>query len=298
MARVSTPGALVAALALLAVACAAATEAAPESFTATDHKQAKPYNAAEAEYLIKLCQVAYCSASKIIPWPTAHVSASVRDFKPLKVQHNALAETQSYIGFSKSLNAVVLVFRGTDNLLNWIQDILAWRQPAHFPACPEKCKVEAGFLDDYNSLQSMILDDLPPIQAQYPEARFIITGHSLGAAEAVLAAFDLAAMGNVPDLVVTAGDPRVGDTVFQREFNKLVPTSYRLVHNADPVPHVPPKAWGYWHVPTEIWYNEPFDSYTQCLGTGEDPACSDSVKLPIDILDHIHYFNTTMLCLW
>lgn len=67
---------------------------------------------------------------------------------------------------------------------------------------------------------------------------------------------------------------------------------YRVTHNADIVPHVPPTLMGFQHGVSETWYDEAFDSYTECSTTnGEDPSCSDSVLLPVSVSDHLSYFN-------
>jgi Lipase (class 3) len=67
---------------------------------------------------------------------------------------------------------------------------------------------------------------------------------------------------------------------------------YRVTHNADIVPHVPPTIMGFQHGVSETWYDEAFDSYTECSTTnGEDPNCSDSVTLPVSVSDHLSYFN-------
>jgi len=76
-------------------------------------------------------------------------------------------------------------------------------------------------------------------------------------------------------------------------------TAYRVTHNADPVPHLPLEAMGFAHPPTEVWYDESGGSYRVCSATnGEDPTCSDSLPLDIDLLDHLWYMNIdiALLC--
>lgn len=68
--------------------------------------------------------------------------------------------------------------------------------------------------------------------------------------------------------------------------------SFRVVHNEDVVPHVPPELFGFTHSVEEIWYNEASSSYTSCSTTnGEDPNCSDSIALPTSISDHLTYLG-------
>jgi hypothetical protein len=65
----------------------------------------------------------------------------------------------------------------------------------------------------------------------------------------------------------TIGQPRVGNQAFAMNFMGLTrrqdaPTSYyRVVHAQDPIPHVPPILLGFWHAPTEVFYNEEQTKY-------------------------------------
>jgi hypothetical protein len=78
--------------------------------------------------------------------------------------------------------------------------------------------------------------------------------------------------------VYTFGQPRVGNSVLAAYTQKTIPNKYRIVHNADLVPHVPPSPL-YTHEMTEIWYNAGMNSYKVCTNGGEDPSCADSVPL-------------------
>jgi hypothetical protein len=88
---------------------------------------------------------------------------------------------------------------------------------------------------------------LPPMEALY------ITGHSLGAALAVLTAAVIhqdplyAGFRGPLRGVYTFGTPRIGDQVFcgtcQKQFGELV---FRHVYNRDVVPHLPSKDLGYY----------------------------------------------------
>ena len=82
-----------------------------------------------------------------------------------------------------------------------------------------------------------------------------VTGHSLGAALAVLTP--------VPVKLLTRNDevrmynyagPRVGDPVFVDAYDHLVPDSFRVVNLGDVVPELPPTQifhWSYGHVGEE-----------------------------------------------
>jgi triacylglycerol lipase len=78
--------------------------------------------------------------------------------------------------------------------------------------------------------------------------RLFVTGHSLGAGLAVLAAFRLRAT-ITADAVYTFGLPRVGGTSFGDTYEPILgPRTFRLVNGDDPVPSFPPSFLGYLHV--------------------------------------------------
>lgn len=54
--------------------------------------------------------------------------------------------------------------------------------------------------------------------------------------------------------VINLGQPRVGNNIFAEYFDTHVGVHYRMVNQRDLVPHLPPMAFGFFHVGTEIWY--------------------------------------------
>ena len=77
----------------------------------------------------------------------------------------------------------------------------------------------------------------------------IFTGHSLGAALAVLAALRAADLGHAPLAVYTFGSPRVGGINFAARYDeRLGEVTYRLVHGDDIVATVPMSRLGFRHV--------------------------------------------------
>jgi len=131
-----------------------------------------------------------------------------------------------------------------------------------------------------------------------PALHIYVTGHSLGAAIATLAAADLYQL--TPDIsLYTYGSPRVGDETFAKYFDKIVPDSFRVVAHQDFVPKVPQRFLGFRHVSREIWYPEATgNSFRVCDG-GEDDKCSNSLNLLVDeqsIKNHATYLDQPMGC--
>ncbi|CAL9236648.1 unnamed protein product [Arabidopsis halleri] len=97
----------------------------------------------------------------------------------------------------------------------------------------EGCKVMLGWLTIYTSnhpeskftklsLRSQLLAKIKELLLKYKDEKpsIVLTGHSLGATEAVLAAYDIAENGSSDDVLVTAivfGCPQVGNKEFRDE---------------------------------------------------------------------------------
>jgi len=117
---------------------------------------------------------------------------------------------------------VVIAFRGTDTLLDWL-DFNVDLAPVRWEAGG---KVHRGFKEAFDA----VWNRLEP--ARRPGVPLIFTGHSLGGALATLAASRQA-----PTSTYTFGSPRVGDAVF----GATVPRQafFRIVNNRDLVTDVP-----------------------------------------------------------
>eukprot|EP01060_Flectonema_neradi_P013358 TRINITY_DN2011_c2_g1_i1.p1 TRINITY_DN2011_c2_g1~~TRINITY_DN2011_c2_g1_i1.p1 ORF type:complete len:1084 (+),score=119.12 TRINITY_DN2011_c2_g1_i1:43-3294(+) len=64
------------------------------------------------------------------------------------------------------------------------------------------------------------------------------TGHSMGAAMACLLAYALKLRRNIDSIVYTFGLPRLGNQVFKKSYESVVPNTFRVVYEYDPVVHV------------------------------------------------------------
>lgn len=68
-----------------------------------------------------------------------------------------------------------------------------------------------------------------------------------------------------------------------------VDSIYRVVHDRDLIPHLPPEYLEYRHAAYEVFFDEAFDSYVVCNNSGEDKTCSDKYS-SYSIADHSFYF--------
>jgi triacylglycerol lipase len=140
-------------------------------------------------------------------------------------------------------------FRGTADVQEWVADVDAvaddYRPIAGFG------QVHAGFQDVYELVRKSISANLATAAAGCDQ--ILITGHSLGAALAVLAAPDI--FRNMPPntiepRLITFAGPRVGLSDFANKFNAAIESCFRVVNFLDIVPYVPPTP--YVHVGAQI----------------------------------------------
>jgi hypothetical protein len=143
----------------------------------------------------------------------------------------------SFAARRSSDGTALLSFRGTrpDDYRDLLTDLRA-----NLVAWPESAgRVHNGFAVAVRTLRPQILEW---IKSANPDAnKLILTGHSLGAAMATLAATMWR-----PGWLVTLGSPRVGDAAFTATVGAA--RIVRFVDCCDAVTGVPPEVGGYTHI--------------------------------------------------
>lgn len=175
---------------------------------------------------------------------------------------------------------------------DWIED-LSFSKFAAFDSDYPDVSVHSGFWDSYQEMKPDMMTGLSAALEASGARTILVTGHSLGGAMAELAALDLK-INEYPDYnyaSYTQGCPRVGNEAFGQLYSALMNVSFREIHQADIVPHLPPMLLNFVHGPTEVWFNEDWTSYSVCNQTmdGEQSSCSDSILAPISVSDHLTY---------
>ncbi|XP_047169023.1 phospholipase A1-Igamma3, chloroplastic [Vigna umbellata] len=186
---------------------------------------------------------------------------------------------------------ILIAWRGTVTYVEWIHDLKDILRPALFSR-DQTIKVESGFHDLYTkkehsctycsfSAREQVLSEVKRLLNYYKdeEISITVTGHSLGAALAVLSAYDIAEVrlnvvgdggDRVPVTVFSFAGPRVGNLKFKERCEELGVKVLRVVNVHDVVPTVPgiitnekfrfqkyiedalSFPWSYAHVGTEI----------------------------------------------
>jgi triacylglycerol lipase len=201
------------------------------------------YSIGNALALAEASRLAYKSPAEIQAGLAKPFGGAVKDFKFL---NSSATDTQGFIaGFD---DAIVLCFRGTESRADWLDDGNIRLVPFH-----DMGLIHVGFRD---ALDSVFKDIDETLNAWAGQGRTLwITGHSLGAALALLAAayfrFPFDQTKKLPRPIAglyTFGQPRVGTTTFCEAVSQKFGSSYfRFVNKQDIVPRVPPRAFGYWH---------------------------------------------------
>jgi hypothetical protein len=153
------------------------------------------------------------------------------------------------MGRNTASRTVFLSFRGTSDVAEWVADIDAL--PDDYRPISGFGQVHAGFQDVYELVRANIAANLATAAAGCDQ--ILITGHSLGAALAVLAAPDVARSmppNTIEPRLITFAGPRVGVSDFAANFNALIESCYRVVNFLDVVPFLPPAP--YVHVGAQI----------------------------------------------
>lgn len=152
---------------------------------------------------------------------------------------------------------VVIAFRGTVTCLEWLENLRVTLSQlpnvdTNKIADPDGYgpMVESGFLSLYTSrtatgpsLQDMVREEIHRLLHSHGDEplSLTITGHSLGAALATLAAYDIKTTFKRAPLVtvISFGGPRVGNRSFRQQLEKQGTKILRIVNSDDLITKVP-----------------------------------------------------------
>ncbi|XP_027080865.1 phospholipase A1-Ibeta2, chloroplastic-like [Coffea arabica] len=217
---------------------------------------------------------------------------------------------------------IVIALRGTATCLEWaenMRDVLV-QMPGENGSKDGQPKVECGFSSLYQtpgahvpSLAQSVVEEIQRLIEQYrgETLSITVTGHSLGAALALLVANELSTCApNVPPVaVVSFGGPRVGNRGFADQITENNVKVLRVVNNQDVITRVPgmfvsetldkklresgaaagvlnaldgSMPWAYSHVGTELRVDTKMSPY---LKPNADVACCHDLEAYLHLVD-------------
>jgi len=231
-----------------------------------------------------LNQLTDCSFAAVTNWTCGLPCEKVKELPARMIATNEKEKTMALTA-RKSATECLVVFRGSKNIYNALEDATFF--PKALPGC-DGCKVHSGFHNAWKTLEVDVNGHLSQLGCQ--NSTVSVVGHSLGAAMAALAAYDLAAPRSAAALapakwrigrVYTYGQPRVGNRQFASAFDArraaLNFSYYRVVDYRDLVPHLPlaDMLWEGWtHTGEEVYYHATaLGEFTTCA-LANDTRCS------------------------
>ncbi|KAF6173435.1 hypothetical protein GIB67_027130 [Kingdonia uniflora] len=244
-------------------------------------------------------------------------------------------ETSKHLG----RRDITIAWRGTVTKLEWVadlKDILRPIQPYNIPSPDPTVKVQAGFLGVYTdkdencpygqySAREQIVTEIQRLTKMYSNENLSITvtGHSMGAALAILSAYDIAETGlnllddgrAIPVCVYSFSGPRVGNSRFKERLEVVGVKVLRVVNVHDVVPMAPGflvnehsallirkymplfirkliewLPWSYSHVGEELALDH---KHSPFLNDTWDPTDSHNLEVHLHLLDGYHGKNKT-----
>lgn len=154
------------------------------SFTLTQEQDSfNPYNPEKSKYTAVYASLAFCNSDCINNW-SCKDTVKVPTLVNVTYIHKPMTQADGYIGYSPSEDTIVVSFRGTDNIANWIENINFERAP--YPWCFH-CELHSGWYTAYENVAPELHARVQDLLRLYPSAKLLTTGHALGGAMATIA---------------------------------------------------------------------------------------------------------------
>ena len=245
----------------------------------------------QANITVWLSAAAYCDKDI---YNTMKLTGPASGFIVKDVIYDYKSDLQGYVGILPAQHKIYVVFRGSSSVRNWIEDLEIKKVDyTTFSEC--NCKVHDGFYKSTLNVIDQVTNSVKLLQKQYGYD-IIVTGHSYGAATCQLTAMELYAKG-IDSSVYNFGQPLIGDSAYGRFVNTKIVNLWRIVHNKDMVPHVPPEEFGYQHSCQEVFEDEKGNIKLCSENDCSDPTCSQQYDLKeTNVNDHEIYLGHNMNC--
>jgi len=246
----------------------------------------------EKDICVWLTGASYCGKEK---YPTMILGGPSSTFNYEYTIYDVKTDLEGFIGTLNTTQSIYIVLRGTNSILNWVDDLEVKLVPYNtYEEC--QCRVHYGFYNSVLRIIDSVMENIQRLINAYPTYQIIITGHSYAAATGQLLAMELSKK-NIITSLYNFGQPRVGDEKYASFVNTKLKNYYRFTHDKDIVPHLPPLSMGYQHSCGEIFENSQGELRECSKINCEDENCAVQYLLAeTNVNDHSYYLGHYLSC--
>jgi len=217
---------------------------------------------------------AYCQPANTLAWNCGANCQANPSFHPIASGGDG-DETQFwYVGFDPTIGSVIVAHQGTDTseFLADLTDgdiILGNLDSTLFPGISSSIEVHDGFAATQSRSAPGILAAVEKAISMFGAKEVTLTGHSLGAAIALIDAVYLPLhISGVAFKTITYGMPRVGNQAFANYVDAHVSLTH-INNKEDPIPIVPGEFLDYVHPSGEVHIMDN-NQWVSCPGQDND----------------------------
>ncbi|KAI0739453.1 lipase [Daedaleopsis nitida] len=200
----------------------------------------------------------YCLPSSTLAWKCGANCQANPQFVPVASGGDGNETQFWYVGFDPNLKEVIVAHQGTDTseILPLLEDgdvFLESLSSSLFPGISSNIEAHSGFAGSQSRSASAVLTAVKSALSKFGASKVTVTGHSLGAAIALLDAVFLHIQ--IPSAMIRFvgyGTPRVGNQKFANFVDSLPVSVTHINNKKDIVPILPGRFLGYHHPSGEI----------------------------------------------
>ncbi|TFK48454.1 lipase [Heliocybe sulcata] len=216
----------------------------------------------------------YCEPAATLAWNCGANCEANPGFQPVASGGDGAATQWWYVGYDATLNTVIVSHQGTgaDKVIPIIEDVDIITEnldSSLFPGVPSSIRVHQGFADAQARSATDVLSAVQTALSQFNASTVTTTGHSLGAAIALLDFVYLKPQLPTRTTVrmIGYGLPRVGNQEFADYVDAQANGGITHITNKkDPVPILPGRFLGFHHPSGEIHIDEETSTWEACPG--------------------------------
>ncbi|CAK5266192.1 unnamed protein product [Mycena citricolor] len=248
----------------------------------------------------QFARAAYCSGASLESWSCGLPCDQVNGVKFLQAGGDQGSIPFYFIAHDPEQDSIVVAHEGTDpnkilSLVNDVEFLLDDIDESRFPrAAGQGIKVHTGFQSTFERTADGILSGVQTALLSTGASNVLVTGHSLGAALAMLTGSMLRESldPSVSVTISTFGMPRAGNQAWANFVDSNGGVTF-MTNQHDPVPSVPPLLLEFAHPSGEIHVVDSSQrNIVSCPGQDNENCISGNSLFDVSIGDHLGpYFS-------